>query len=426
MRDGDPAAAEPRLRETILSHLLPDPPVRLGVAVSGGGDSTALLLLLSDIAADRGIALHVVTVDHGLRPEAPAEAAQVAALAARLGHPHSTLRWTGWDGQGNTQDAARRARFDLIAAWAREGGIPVVALGHTADDQAETVLMRLARASGADGLSGMPLRRVHDNVTFLRPMLDLRRAELREMLRRRGQDWIEDPSNDDPAYDRIRIRQALDALAPLGLTVPALATVAGNSAAIRATLDHYALAEARACVTFDRGDILMDRGHFAALLPEMQRRLLIAALRWLTGAAYPPRRRPLAMMLDAIAAGQDMTLAGCRALVGRETLRLTREAAALTGQIVAPGAVWDGRWRLAPPPGDVTPKGAEIRPLTLAGVADCPGWRDTALPRATLAASPAAWHGARLLAAPLAGRAEGWRLELTRDQDTFFGFFASH
>ena len=104
----------------------------------------ALLLL----ALDAGLQVRAVTVDHGLRPEAAAEAAWVGRLCAGLGVPHDTLQWQGWDGAGNLQDQARRARLSLIADWAKVAGLGAVALGHTQDDQAETVLMRLARRAG--------------------------------------------------------------------------------------------------------------------------------------------------------------------------------------------------------------------------------------------------------------------------------------
>jgi tRNA(Ile)-lysidine synthase len=427
VKHDDLTGAERLLREVVGGHFLPTPPDRIGVAVSGGSDSTALLTLLSDFVVETGgPSLHVVTVDHGLRPEAAGEARAVAALAAELGHGHDTLRWTGWDGEGNLQDAARRARYALIAEWARAQGIGAVALGHTADDQAETVLMRLARAAGADGLSGMRARRYHHGVLFVRPMLTLRRGDLRALLRCKGRTWIDDPSNEDESFDRVRMRRAMDLLAPLGLTVPALASVAANSAAIRDTLDWYAFTEARACVRIEAGDVVIPLRDLRRLRPEILRRVLIAALHWLTGTEYPPRRRAMALLAEAVRHGTDMTLHGCHAKVSRGELRLMREARAVEGVIAAPGRQWDGRWRLTPPQGTDAPEGAEIRALGAAGLAECPLWRDTGAPRLSLLASPAVWQGDLLVAAPAAGRPEGWTAELIRDEEAFFGFFLSH
>ena len=154
-------------------------PARLGVAVSGGSDSLALLHLLHD-RIRTGLA--AVTVDHRLRPESASEALHVARLCERLGVPHDVLQRTGWDGRGNLQDQARRSRTSLIADWARSCGIEAVALGHTADDQAETVLMRLARAAGVDGLSGMAPRHAQEGIEWHRPLLTCGREALREVL----------------------------------------------------------------------------------------------------------------------------------------------------------------------------------------------------------------------------------------------------
>lgn len=126
-------------------------PRALGVALSGGGDSTALALLAADWTQRRGVPLLGITVDHGLRPDSGAEAAAAAALCARLGFAHRTLRWQDRGAAGNLQDRARRARLDLIGGCARAEGLEAVLLGHTRDDQAETVLLRLLRGSGEIG-----------------------------------------------------------------------------------------------------------------------------------------------------------------------------------------------------------------------------------------------------------------------------------
>lgn len=400
----------------------------LAVAVSGGSDSLGLLLVLRDWTATRGIPLHAVTVDHRLRPEAADEARFVARTAAEWAIPHDILTWdAGPAPTGNLPDQARRARYGLMTDWARDKGIAAIALGHTADDQAETLLMRLGRGAGIDGLSTMAARHVRDGVTFLRPALSLRREDLRNVLRAAGQTWVEDPSNDDDSYDRVRLRQAMPRLDELGLGVPALATVSANLAQVRDALDHYTRAEAARLVTQDAGgDVLMPLDQWAALPPEIARRLLRAGLTHVAGPGYPPRGRALDQLMQALRAGRGQPLGGCLVQVARNALRITREPAAVAGLIArptsGPGAVWDGRWQLSGPFADTD----EIRTCGEAGLAAIPDWRATGLPRATLMATPAVWRGDRLIAAPLAGFASDFNATLLRGPEDFPAAIRTH
>ena len=353
----------------------------VGIALSGGGDSTALLHLC--LAA--GLQVEAVTVDHRLRPESAAEAAGVAACCAGLGVRHELRVWEHGPVAGNVMDAARRARMALIADWARRRGIGVVALGHTRDDQAETLLMGLARASGIAGLSGMRPEFEQEGVRFLRPLLAAGREELRDWLRGQGVAWVDDPSNDDPRYQRVKARRALAALAPLGIAVEALATVAGNLAQAQAALAVQVRAAGRH-LREAAGALEMDAGLWDEP-EEVRRQLVIAALRWLAGADHAPRAAEVARFMAAMQAGRDATLAGCRHRKGW----LFREARALRG---LEGGLWDGRWR-------VTGAG-EVRALGAGGLRQCDG-RVTGLPREVLAVTPALWDGDRLLAAPSAG-----------------------
>lgn len=411
-----------RLRERVIAALGPAPPDPLGVAVSGGSDSLGLLALLSDWRAAGGPELRAVTVDHKLRPEAAEEAGQVARLCRDWGIPHATLDWTGWDGTGNLPDQARRARYRLMAEWAAAHRIACITLAHTLDDQAETFLMRLGRAAGVDGLAAMAPHWHQGGVRFARPALELRREELREVLRQRGLSWVEDPSNADPAYDRVRARQALKALAPLGIEATALATVARNLADVRDTLYTYVARAAREFARLDGGDVVFDRAGLAALPPEIARRLLQEALMWIGGADYPPRGAAMARLLGSIEAGRGLTLHGCRLIVRPDTLRLTREEQAVAGHRVPAGAVWDGRWRLTGPDMD----GATVAALGEAGLKCCPDRRKIARPAASLRVSPAVWREKTLVAAPLAGMENGWRADLVVRENHDFAALLSH
>ena len=212
----------------------------VALAVSGGSDSTALMVLFADWLRQRGAdpAAHtVLTVDHRLRPKSAAEAEAVAGLAAKLGFPHATLVWEGPKPQTGLQAAAREARYRLMGEHLRAHGIATLLTAHTRDDQAETLLMRLARGSGLDGLAGIAPSARMGPLLVLRPLLDIPKARLRATLEARGIPWIEDPSNQSPAFERTRLRAAGDALAALGLTSDMLALSARRLQRARAALD---------------------------------------------------------------------------------------------------------------------------------------------------------------------------------------------
>lgn len=194
------------LVDTPLSEL------RLGVAVSGGPDSVALLLLAAAALPGQ---VRAATVDHGFRAGAAAEAAEVAALCKALGVPHDslTLDWT--TPSANRQALAREARYDVLGRWALECGVGTLATGHQLDDQVETLLMRLDRGAGAGGLGGIRPRRIlvergGNAVWLVRPLLGWRRAELNAILDELGVASLSDPSNADPAHDRTRLRALLE------------------------------------------------------------------------------------------------------------------------------------------------------------------------------------------------------------------------
>lgn len=208
-----------RFRADLERHwpLVGTGPERLGLAVSGGGDSLALLLLGHALLPGR---VEVATVDHGLRPESADEAAMVAAHCARLGVPHATLRVKV--ASGNLQDRARAARYQALGEWCEERDLDGLATGHQMDDQVETMVMRLNRGSGLGGLVGIRALAAVPGfpIRLVRPLLRWRRAELAALVADAGWAAVHDPSNDNLGFDRVRIRQALasaDWLDPQGV-----------------------------------------------------------------------------------------------------------------------------------------------------------------------------------------------------------------
>jgi tRNA(Ile)-lysidine synthase len=394
--------SEGGLVERLGSHYAKLNPDRIGVAVSGGSDSLALL----HAAKAWGVGVEAVTVDHGLRPEAAGEAAYVGELCRGLGVPHTVLRWQGWDGKGNLQDQARQNRYALIARWAEARRLPSVALGHTMDDQAETLLMRLARAAGVDGLASMRMVFERDGIRFDRPFLFDRRADLRAYLTSGGVRWIEDPSNEDESFGRVRARRVLEALSPLGIETESLFRVALNLRDASDALGQMASEFARAKVKAAGGDLIFDRTALRRQPAEIARRLVGHALMFVASADYPPRREPLEAVMEQLKGTGKATLHGCLVTVSDMTVRIAREHAAVAGLRGSTDALWDRRWRLAGPHSP----GLDVRALGDA-VGTCPDWRATGLPRATLLASPAVWRGGALVAAPVAGMSNGWTAE---------------
>ncbi len=358
--------------------------VRIGVAVSGGSDSVALLTLTCEWAgADTQV--EAITVDHGLRDGSAEEATFVAKQAARLGAKHTTLRWQDWTGDGNLQAEARTARYRLITDHCTRHDIQTVLLGHTQNDQAETLLMRVARGSGVDGLAAMRVR----HGIFLRPLLQETRQDLRSYLTARDIAWIDDPSNDDPRFDRVRVRQAMEAL---NLDPKRLSDTAAAMARAQEALEIRAHDVAQRSVTDQNGIISFDAAALAKTEAETRFRLVAHALKCLSSAPYRPRLSALTTTLKAALNGQGGTLHGCRFLPHKDRLLLVREYETVKNkEVSADGAVWDGRWTFTSP-------GHRVAPLGPDGLKQMGTPQN--LPHAALLSYPGLWDGPILLAVP--------------------------
>ncbi len=216
------------------------------LAVSGGPDSVALMLLAAEWRRGKTAPplLHVATVDHGLRPEAHAEAEKVAEWAHRLGLSHDILVWTGDKPKSRIQELARQARYDLLFAHAARIGADVVATAHHADDQAETILFRLLRGSGPGGLAGMAASRKRLGLIHARPLLQCSKTELIACCAAKAHPFLTDPSNHDPAYARTRMRALSGLLAKEGLSRESLLLLGRRAARAEAALAARAAAVA--------------------------------------------------------------------------------------------------------------------------------------------------------------------------------------
>lgn len=297
-------------RFTAELDVLVAPGARLGVAVSGGPDSLALLLLA---AAARPDLVEAATVDHSLRPESRSEAEMVGSVCARAAVPHTILKldWTSAPDR-NLQARAREARYRRLGQWALERGLAAVATAHHLEDQAETLLMRLARGAGIGGLGSVRKSRpLVKGVRLIRPLLAWRKAELAELVADAGLEPIDDPSNRDPRHDRVRMREWLkraDWADPERLAASAAWLNEADEALEWALAP---LVETR--ISSDGASRVVDP---SGLPRELQRRLLLAAFAEL--GAPGPRGPELSRALDKLRKGGTTTLAGLRLEGGAE------------------------------------------------------------------------------------------------------------
>lgn len=323
----------------------------LAAAVSGGGDSMALCLLADDWARRAGGRLSALTVDHGLRPEAPREARRVGAWLTARGIDHHILSRPGVRPTSGLQEAARRLRYGLMTSWCRESGVLHLLLAHNLEDQGETFLLRLGRGSGIDGLSAMAALIETPEVRILRPLLAVERDRLRATLAGYRQDWLEDPSNLDPGFARTGLRAAQPALTGAGLSPARLAATARRMGGVRRVLETAASAlSAECCAVYPAGYARLDAAALAAVPGEVSVRILARLLLCIGARDYAPPREKLHRLLGAIARGgprSARTLGGCRILPRKEGVLVCREGrhpprpvAAVAGRRLT----WDGRF----------------------------------------------------------------------------------
>ena len=337
----------------LMARLAPfEPAPRIAVAVSGGADSLALTLLLREWTGARGGALVALTVDHRLRAESAAEVAFVARTLAPLGLEHRILRWRGSKPAANVEAVARRARYDLLSRWCARRGLLHLALGHHLDDQAETLLLRLGRGSGLDGLAAMAPVAELPRLRLLRPLIGVPKARLAATLSARGLAWVEDPSNRDPTQARARLRALMSDLAREGLTSARLAAAAGHLGRARTALE---LAVGRllvgAVALHPAGFAWLDPAPLLAAPAEVGLRALARVLMTVGGAEYTPRLERLERLYGRISAdlARGVTLGGCRIVPRRERLLVVREVAGTREVPVRAGQSlrWDGRFEVS-------------------------------------------------------------------------------
>lgn len=364
-------------------------------AVSGGGDSLSLLLLLNDALRQnaRGPILHAVTIDHRLRDESAQEAELVAEFCAARGISHRTLRWEGAKPSTGISEAAREARLRLLAQAAEEIGTDLVLTGHTADDQAETLAMRKKRAVGR-GLASIAAATLYDGrIWFVRPLLNTRRAALREFLLQRNITWIEDPTNRDRRFERARLRRTLRES-----DITRLMDEAERASTDRERDGHEAAA------IISRWAEMATPGVIRIGIPaeEAGPAIFLYAFRILLAVAggtpyLPPEDRAAGILSLAKRGDHRATLSRAIIVRRRQHIYLYRELRNLPNVELSDGIIWDGRYRVRWKEGE---QDLTIAPFGIkqAIATDIPSFDPPAdLARSALAAQPAVWRGEECL-----------------------------
>jgi tRNA(Ile)-lysidine synthase len=386
---------------------------RIAVAVSGGADSMALTLLAQAWVGERQGELLALTVDHGLREGSAEEAAQVGRWLAARGIVHRVLAWHGAKPANGVQEAARTARYALLLGHCREQGILHLLVAHHLNDQAETVLMRVAKQSGPDGLAAMAPIVPTRSARLLRPLLAVPRARLEATLKALDQPWIEDPTNRNPAFHRARLRQSMAERAGNGVDATELAGTARAMGLSRTVRDaEVAALLAEVALVAPAGFARIDSVRLMRAPEVAAMRALDRLIRMVGGGIYPMGKDRLRRLWSDLSSGLDSrrSLGGCLLCPGRGSLLLVREPARMAGPLpcVAGQIIhWDSRFLVS----------VEGRGTGHVGALGRDGWlaiKDQVtrpnIPNVVVDSLPALSDAAGLAAVPHLRWARGWAI----------------
>jgi tRNA(Ile)-lysidine synthase len=393
----------------------PEQRSRLAIAVSGGSDSMALALLARNWAADKAIELVTLTVDHGLRPAAQQEAETVSQWMQALNLPHKTLVWRGPHPTTGIQSAAREARYQLMTAYCQSQDIPALLVGHQLEDQLETLLMRLSKGSGLEGLTAMKEDSRQFDLRLLRPLLGVERQTLRDYLRRQDQTWIEDPSNENQQFTRTQVGAILSDLQALpGSSLTAISLSAERMARASTALEEIAARRfEKNCQLSPYGFIRFPMQAVQDCPAEVGLRVLAKIVSTVRGEHLPFKLRSLEKIYSRLfqqekttsgtISGVQISRSANEWLVCREPGRTGLPEVVLAGNSEA---IWDRRFHVLD-----TARKQDRNPLLTIRRIGPDGWRylqggkpakeQIKLPAKVRINLPAVWLGDRLIAAPL-------------------------
>ncbi|MBO7332221.1 MAG: tRNA lysidine(34) synthetase TilS [Alphaproteobacteria bacterium] len=312
-----------------LEKILPADTKSVAVAVSGGADSLALTLLTDKWAKEKGIYLEAFTVEHGLRPESEKEAQDVHTFLSQKGIKHTILYWKGEKPITRIEEKAREARYDLLLTACRERNISALFLGHHEDDQAETLLLRLSRGSGIDGLSAMAPRVKREDIWLIRPLLNTSHESLKAFLKEQNIVWAEDSSNQNPIYERVRFRKAKKTLSELGLENDKIGLSAKRLLRVKQALEKITDDFMEKVTICEDGYACYPLKDFLLLTEEIGIRVLCRLLKVFSSSDSVINLESAEHLYETLKNGGKATLCGCYIGVYRKKVFICAERARL-------------------------------------------------------------------------------------------------
>lgn len=372
----------------------------LAVAVSGGPDSLALLLLAHELAQKKGSYVIALTVNHNLRSEAKEEALQVKEWAKGRGIQHEILDWNHDRPTSRLQEKARQARYGLLTEWCKHNQISTVLLGHHQQDQEETFWLRLASGSGLDGLAGMKQCLVRNDIIFLRPFLSFSKQQIKETLLAKNQEWIDDPSNQSSRFFRGRLR---DFLEEEGLSSYRLLDIM-NKLQVDADFIQGTLQQAiETTVQLHEGGYLtIKKQAFNGFHPAIAKRVLSFLVQWFSGEEYGPRSIQVARIMNKIKKESFFTAGGIYWIFSRDDMYLFREIRAIREKVVLSQLqepiLWDQRFWIDPGLKDYFSPDTIVGPL--GSVSGLKKEVNSLIPKRGWPMLPALWEKGKVVAIP--------------------------
>ena len=322
-----------------------------GIAVSGGSDSMALFHMLTDWKSSDKPEIIVASIDHGLRSESKLEVEFVKKACEMKKVKHFSLAPSTHLSkiQGNLQDNARSARYTLLRNWAIAKNLQCILLGHTLDDQEENLLIRFFRGSGVDGLVSMEEMVARNEVLWMRPLLKFRKEDLRKYLRNNNYSWVDDPSNHDDKYKRVRMRKLLKQLKSNNLITPNFVKTADHMLRASKLSREIAISNSKTLLSFnDVGQISFKVEKFSKLFEDSRYRILAGIVSWFSGSFYKPRFSQLENVYNKILNVNitGSTLGGTVFKKKNGIVTVTRELGSIEEKFLVKNKkfIWDNRW----------------------------------------------------------------------------------